>query len=75
MKKVRVVSPVQNTPTGPPLHFCQILHQTVLELLPAQDFSLREDNYLTKKARVVSLACDMLNDPPLYSYQTLPKYV
>ena len=32
MKKVRVVSPVQDTPTGLPLHFCQILPQTVLEL-------------------------------------------
>ena len=45
-------------------------------LLPAQDFGLWGDNYLTKKkVRVVSLVCDMPSGPPLHSYQILPKYV
>ena len=77
-KKVRVVSPAQDSPTGPPLHFYQntiILPQIVLELLPAQDLGLRGDNYLTKKVRVVSLASDMPTGPPLHSYQILLKYV
>ena len=66
-KKVRVVS-----------FTCDmiiILPQTVLELLPTQDFGLRGDNYITKKVRAVSLACNMPTGPPLHSYQILPKYV
>ena len=49
----------------------------MLESLPPQDFNLRGDNYLTKKERVVSFACDMPTGPPLHSYQihVLPKYV
>ena len=45
------------------------------ELLPAQDFGFRGDNYITKKMRVVSLASNMPTGPPLHSYQILPKYV
>ena len=76
MKKVRVVSHAQDRDWS--FSFLSniiILPQTVLELLPAQDFGLREDNYLTKKVTVVSLACDMPTSPPLHSYQILPKYV
>ena len=71
MKKVRVVSLAHDMPTGLPLHLSNIiLPQTVWELLPAQDFGFRGDNYLAKKLRVV-----MPTGPPLHSYQILPKYV
>ena len=49
--------------------------QTVWELLPAQDFCFRGDNYITKKMRVVCLAWDMPTGPSLHFYQTLSKYV
>ena len=51
------------------------LSQTVWELRPADYFSFRGDNYITKTVRVVSLACNMLIGPPSYSYQILSKYV
>ena len=51
------------------------LSQIVWELWPAQDFGFREDNYITKTVRVVSLARDMPTGLPLHSYQILPKYV
>ena len=43
--------------------------QTVWELWPAQDFCFREDKYIMKKVRVVSLACDTPTGPSLYPYQ------
>ena len=52
-----------------------ILSQTVWELRPAQDFSFRGDNNITKKVRVVSLAQDKHTGPPFLFYQTLSKYV
>ena len=67
MKKVRVVSHAQDTLLvlfiSIKYYHITILPQTVLELLPAQDFGLRGDNYLTKKVTVVSLACDMPTSP------------
>ena len=44
------------------------LSQTVWELWPAQDFGFREDNYIMKTLRVVSLARDMPTGPPLHSH-------
>ena len=44
MKKVRVVSPAHDMPSGTPfLSNIIILPQTVGQLLPAQDFSFRGD--------------------------------
>ena len=40
-----------------------------------QDFGIRGSNYIIKKVRVVSLACDMPTDPPLHFYKTLSQYV
>ena len=51
------------------------LSQTVWELQPAQYFSFRGDNYITKSVRVVSLARDIPTGPPLQSNQILSKYV
>ena len=51
------------------------LSQTVWELLPAQDFCFRGDNYITKTVRVVTLARDTPAGPPLHFNQTLSKYV
>ena len=45
------------------------LSQTVWELWPTQDLGCMGDKYITKKVRVVSLACDMPTGPPLYPYQ------
>ena len=76
MKKVRVVSLPRGTPTGPPLHFYQILSYYLKqwELWPAQDFGFRGDNYITKKVRVVSLVHDTPTGP-LHFYQTSSKYI
>ena len=35
----------------------------------------REDNFITKKVRVVSLATDMPTGPPLHPYQILSNYL
>ena len=51
------------------------LSQTVWELWPAQDFSLRGNNYITKKMRVVSHSHDTPIGPPLHSYYILSKQV
>ena len=43
--------------------------------MEVQDFSIKGSNYIIKKVRVVSLACDMPTGPPLHFYKTLSKYV
>ena len=78
MKKVSVVSSAHDTPTGPPLHFYQILSYYLKQYgsyCLHKIFCFRGGNYLMKKVKVVSLACDMPTGPPLHSYQILPKYV
>ena len=47
----------------------------VSKLWSAQDFGFRGDNYVMKKVRVVSLACDTPSGPLLHFYKTLSKYV
>ena len=42
---------------------------------PAEDFGFRGYKYITKKVRVVSLACNMPTGPPFHSYQILSKYL
>ena len=37
-------------------------------------FLLQGDNFITKKAIVVSLVCDMTTGPPLHPYQILLNY-
>ena len=65
MEKVRVVSLLHVTPTGPPLHFYKICLR-ISKLWSAQDIGFWEDTYITKKkVRVVSLACDIPTGPPL----------
>ena len=52
------------------------LSQSVWELLPAQDFSFRRDNYIWKTVRVVPLARDTPTGPPLIPtkhYQIMSK--
>ena len=74
--KVRVVSLVRGTPTGPSLPNIIKLSQTVWELWPAQDFGFRGNNYITKTVRLVSLACDPPIGPPLIPtkyYQNMSK--
>ena len=44
-------------------------------LWSAKDFGFRGGNYIIKKLRAVSLACDMPTGPPLHFYKTLSKYV
>ena len=57
-----IVSLACDTPTG--------------QLLCAQDFGFRGDNYIMKKkVRVVSLAHDMPSGPPLHLYQILSYYL
>ena len=50
------------------------LSQTVWELWPAQDLGFMGHEYIMKKVRVVSLACDMPTDAYLCLYQILSKY-
>ena len=61
-------------PTGPPFHPYQIssygAHKDV-----STDSCFREDNYIMKKVRVVSLACDMPTGFPLHPYQILSNYL
>ena len=40
----------------------------VSKLWSAQDFGFRGDNYIMKKVRVVSIACDTPTGHPLYFY-------
>ena len=40
-----------------------------------QDFGIRGSNYIIKKVRVVSFACDIPTGPPVHFYKTLSKYV
>ena len=47
----------------------------VSKLWSAQDFGFRGDNYIMKKVRIVSLACDTPTGPPLHFYQILPYYL
>ena len=47
----------------------------VSKLWSAQDFGFSEGNYVMKKVRVVSLACDTPTGPPLHFYKALSKYV
>ena len=47
----------------------------VSKLWRAQDLGFRGDNYIKKKVRVVSLAHDMPNGPPLHLYQLLSYYL
>ena len=47
----------------------------VSKLWSTQDFGFRGGNYIIKKVRVVSLACDMPTGPPLHFYKRLSKYV
>ena len=74
MKKVRVVSLARHIPTGPPLHSYQTLPKYVLGYQSygmhkdEYNFCFREDNYITNKVRVVSLACDMPTGLPLNLY-------
>ena len=75
MKKVRVGSPAQDKPTGPPLHFYQILSYYLKHYGSYCLHKILAAGEITKTVRVVSLACDMLTGPPLHSYQILPKYV
>ena len=44
-------------------------------LWSTKDFGFRGGNYIKKKVRVVSLACDIPTGPPLHFYRTLSKYV
>ena len=82
-KKVRVVSPAQDTLTGPPLHFYQMplpniikIYLRVSKLWRAQNFGFWGDNFITKKkVRVVSLANDMSTGPPFHPYQILSNYL
>ena len=46
------------------------LSQIVWELRPAQDFCFRGNNYIKKKVRFVSLACELPTGSPLHPYQT-----
>ena len=52
-----------------PLPYIATLSQTLRELLPAQDFCFRGDNYIHKKVRVVCLVHNMPTGPPLHPYQ------
>ena len=45
-----------------------------IKVMEAQDFGIRVSNYIIKKMRVVSLACDMPTGPPFHFYKTLSKY-
>ena len=75
---MRVVSLAYDTPTGllfiPIKDYLKNNLKKVWELWPAQDFSLRRGNYITKKVRIVLLACDTSTGPPLHSYQMSSKY-
>ena len=51
------------------------LSQTVWELLPAQNFGIRGNNYILKTVRVVNLARNIPTGPLLHFYITLSKYV
>ena len=51
------------------------LSQTVWELWPAQDFGFREDNFITKTVKVVTLTSNIPTGSLLHFYQTLSKYV
>ena len=51
------------------------LSETVWELWPANYFCFKKDNYITKKVRVVSLACHRHTGPPLHPYQILSNYL
>ena len=43
--------------------------------LRLEDFCLRGDNYITKKVRVISLACNTSTGPPLHPYKILLYYL
>ena len=82
MKIVRAVSLVCDMPAGPPLHSYQISSKYVSRYESYgglknlfMDFCFRADNYIMKKVRVVSLACQMPIGPPLHPFQILSNYL
>ena len=75
-----VVSLARDMPAGPPLHSYQILSNISKGIKVTErtristDFCFREDNYITRKVRVVSLARDMPTFPlfiPIKYYQII----
>ena len=76
---MKVVSHARDTPTGPHLHSYKILSKYVYRFSSygvykdaPMDFSFKEDKY--KKVRVVSLARDMPDGPPLNPFKILLNY-
>ena len=73
-KKVKVVALASDTPTGPPLLFYQILSKYVewyqsYGAYKDEITTINGNNYITKKMRIVSLACDTPTGPLVHPCQ------